>query len=134
MRTGLLPLALALALAACGPQEMGERGEIVVAMAGSRVVIGSDDSVAEAPTVPGMARPASLRVVPGAFARARAVILAEGPQARLAAKPGPEVCLDYGLDKITISPPLPDFDVLVADCPDPAVLSLAQAVLAAVDP
>lgn len=127
-------LALLLGLAACGQQDISPEGEIIVATGGSLVTIRRDDLVTEAPTVAGMARPASARRVHGGFERARTVIAAEGPVARLTARPGAEVCMDYAPDKVMITPPLPEFDFLVADCPDLAVLSLARSVLVAVAP
>jgi hypothetical protein len=126
-------LALLVLVAACAPTVSASE-KIVIAANGSRVTVTADDLVVEEPTIPGMLRPATARTIPGAFGRARAVVVAKGPAARAAARPGPEVCADYGEDIVAITPPLPDFDFLAADCPDPAVLALAEAVRAALDP
>jgi hypothetical protein len=72
------------------------------------------------------------RVIPGAYARALAVVLAKGPEALFKASGGIEVCLDYGADVVRLDPPRPEFGMLRDDCPDPAITALMAQVLDAV--
>jgi hypothetical protein len=78
--------------------------------------------------------PETTTVVQGAYARAVAVIAAEGAATLAHAKPGPEVCMDYGTDLVRIEPPTAAFDKVASDCPDAAVTALISHVLAAMAP
>jgi hypothetical protein len=91
-----------------------------------------DDRVTVKRFDPDMEVPQTVRVVPGAYARALAVVLANGPEAQAKASGGIEVCADYGSDIVRLEPPLPEFDMLTDDCPDPAITALMAQVLDAV--
>ncbi len=71
------------------------------------------------------------KTVPGAYARAAAVIAAEGGDTLARVQHGPEVCMDYGADIVQASPPIAGFERVVSDCPDAAVTALMGHVLAA---
>ena len=74
------------------------------------------------------------RVIPGAYARAAAVIRAEGRQAKAQARPQAQICMDYGTDLVQALPPIAGFDQLSSTCPDDAVMALLTHVQAAIAP
>ena len=73
-------------------------------------------------------------VIPGAYARAAAVIRAEGPGTKAQYKSPPQICMDYGTDVVQATPPIAGFDQVSAGCPDDAVLALLAHVQGAIAP
>ena len=74
------------------------------------------------------------QVMPGAYARAAAVIRAEGRTAKAQYKPQLQLCMDYGTDVVQATPPIAGFDQISAACPDDAVMALLTHVQAAIAP
>ena len=70
------------------------------------------------------------QLTPEARASIRRTLIELGPTA--AAAPQPELlCLDYGTDRVSVSPPLGGFSAVSADCPVPEVRALIDQILAA---
>ncbi len=74
------------------------------------------------------------QVIPGAYARAAAVIRAEGRSTKTAAKPQAQLCMDYGTAVVQAIPPIAGFDQISAGCPDDAVMALLTHVQTAIAP
>ena len=67
---------------------------------------------------------------PGAYAKAAAVLAAEGAATKRAIKPHAQQCLDYGMDQVSATPPVAGFDQASSACPDAAMSALMSHVLA----
>jgi hypothetical protein len=123
-----------LLLAACTPVTVAEDLPTITVSSGFQVqsttTIRADDRVEE--HFVGLGRPDTQRVVPGVYARAGAVIAAEGPDTKAHVKPVATICMDYGTDLVRANPPIAGFDSVAVNCPDDAVNALMAAVLAAV--
>ena len=69
---------------------------------------------------------------PDAYTRAAAVIAAEAAVTKLALKPHPDQCLDYGTDQVTATPPIAGFAQIFTACPDKAMTALMDHFLDAI--
>ncbi len=129
-------LMAALVLSSCAaPAPLPVAGEIVVASGGffgsSSTQIFSDGTVIVTNATPGQAPIRSItHGLPEAYVKAAAVLAAEGPATQRAIKPHAQLCMDYGTDQVTASPPVAGFDTATAACPDAALSDLMDHVLA----
>ena len=132
-------LWLLLLLAACAQAPEPDNSAAVVITSSDELgrfttIVYVDDRVTEKRFDPERDVPQTVRVIPGAYARALAVVLTNGPGAKAKASGGIEVCVDYGADMVRLDPPRPEFDMLRDDCPDSAITGLMTEVLDAVGP
>ncbi|MBC7479436.1 MAG: hypothetical protein H7317_15310 [Pseudorhodobacter sp.] len=136
-----LPAIACLLLIACSPQpEAPPKATAMIAVSTGGMLgqsgtqIYGDDRVVTTSFDYGRPAKPSEQGIPGAFARAAAVIRAEGPATKAQYQPPPQICMDYGNDIVQATPPIAGFDQVSASCPDDAVLALLAHVQAAIAP
>ena len=99
-----------------------------------------DDRVVTTGFHDGRATQSTQRTIPGAYARAAAVIRTEGhrvmAQVKIMTQVKPEapICMDYGQDIVQAQPPVAGFDAASVGCPNPAVTTLIADILATLAP
>lgn len=132
----VLAFAAILVLFACTPLPAPGTPQITVASASfhgsTSTRIFADGTLIAITANPGKPPVQTVQTsTPDAYARAAAVIAAEGAATKLALKRQTDQCLDYGTDQVTASRPIAGFDQVSTACPDPAMTALMDHVLAA---
>ena len=128
--------ATCLLLLACTPvPDLSPKATDMIAVSSGGMLgqsgtqIFGDDRVVTSSFNYGRAATPAQQTIPGAFARAAAVIRAEGRRIKAEVEPEVLLCMDYGTDLVQAVPPIAGFDNVAVSCPNDTVSKLMADVL-----